>query len=141
MAVMSTAASRVLRLLVVVGLAVDVYVHFHLASRFDPIVGSGSHAVSEGQLFRAEGAVAAVAMVLVLLFDRPVTVLLAFLVAGAGTAAVVLYAVFDVGAHGPIPDMYDASWYTEKTVSLVAEAVAAVAAAILLLGPRPTAKS
>lgn len=134
---MSTAAARALRLLVVLGLAVDVYVHFHLASRFDPIVGSGSHAVSEGQLFRVEGLAAAIALVLVLLFPRPATIVLAFLVAGAGTAAVVLYAVIDIGALGPIPDMYDASWYTEKTVSLVAEAIATVAAAALLLGRAP----
>jgi hypothetical protein len=134
MTTMSTAASRALRLLVVLGLAVDVYVHFHLATRFDPIVGSGPHAVSEGQLFRIEGIIAAIALVLVLLFPRPATLVLAFLVAGAGTAAVVLYAFFDVGAHGPLPDMYDASWYAEKTVSLVAEAIATVAAAALLIG-------
>lgn len=134
---MSTAAARILRLLVVLGLAVDVYVHFHLASRFDPIVGTGAHAVSEGQLFRVEGLAAAIALVLVLLFPRPATFVLAFLVAGAGTAAVVLYAVVDVGALGPVPDMYDASWYTEKTVSLVAEAIATVAAATLLLGRAP----
>ena len=134
---MSKAAPRMLRLLVVAGLAVDAYVHFHLASRFDPIVGSGAHAVTEGQLFRIEGTAAAVAMLLVLLLDRQWTIFLALVVAGAGTAAVVLYAFIDVGAVGPIPDMYDASWYTEKTVSLVAEAIATVAAATLFLRSQP----
>jgi hypothetical protein len=137
----TSTGSLSLRLLVAAGLAVDAYVHFHLAAQFDPIVGSGSPHVSEGQLFRAEGAVAAIAAVLVLFVDRQVTVLLAFLVAAAGTAAVLLYAVVDIGAHGPFPDMYDARWYTEKKVSLIAEAIATVAAAALLLRRRRLAKS
>ena len=39
----------------------------------------------------------------------------------------------DVGKVGPLPNMYEPYWYGEKTLSLVAEAIAAVAAAILLV--------
>jgi hypothetical protein len=53
-----------------------------------------------------------------------------------------LYAFIDVGGFGPLPDMYDPIWYTEKTISAIAEAVAAVGALCLLLmsgvrGSRP----
>jgi hypothetical protein len=49
--------------------------------------------------------------------------------------AVLLYGYIDVGGFGPLPDMYDPIWYTEKTISAVAEAVAAVGALCLLLMP------
>lgn len=121
----------VLRLLVVVGLAVDVYVHLHLAGGYD----LNKAAVSEGALFRVEAALAAVAAVLVLLTGRPVAAVVAFLVAAGGVVAVLLYQFVDVGAVGPLPDMYEPLSYPEKTYSLVAEAVAAVAAlALLALG-------
>jgi hypothetical protein len=49
----------------------------------------------------------------------------------------VFYAVIDVGAIGPVPDMYDPTWSAEKTLSAVAEAAAAVAAlALLVIGVR-----
>jgi hypothetical protein len=56
------------------------------------------------------------------------------LVAATGTAAVVVYRYFDVGAIGPIPDMYDPYWAPpEKTLSAVAEGLAALAALALLV--------
>ncbi len=117
-----------LRLAVIAGLVVDVYVHIHLASNFDSLKGTGSLAVSQGQLFRVEAVAAAVALLLVALRHRAWTAAIAFLVLFGGTAAVVLYRYVDVGALGPLPNMYDATWYTEKTVSAVAEGVAALAA-------------
>lgn len=122
----------VLRLLVVAGLAVDAYVHFHLASQYDGVVAR----ISQGTLFRIEGAVAAVAAVLVIVVRRWITDLFAFLVALAGIAAVVVYRYVDVGAFGPFPNMYEPGWYTEKTVSAIAEAVATLAALVLVVLPR-----
>ena len=59
------------------------------------------------------------------------------LVAFGGVAAVLLYRYVDVGAIGPLPDMYDASWYSEKTWSAIAEAAAAGAAFwLFFLEPR-----
>lgn len=118
----------VLRLLVVAGLVVDVYVHLHLAPGYD----LNTAAVSEGALFRVEAALAALAAVLVLLTRRPIGVVVALLVAAGGVAAVLLFQYVDVGAVGPFPDMYEPISYPEKTYSLVAEAVAAVAAVALL---------
>ncbi|HET7723813.1 MAG TPA: hypothetical protein VFK68_04180 [Propionibacteriaceae bacterium] len=127
----------ILAMVTAAGLAVDAYVHWQLAPRFDTLVGAASPHISQGQLFRVEAALAVVAIVLVLVLTRSrLGALVAFLVAGGGLAAVLLYAFVDVGGFGPMPDMYDPAWYTEKTVSAVAEAVAAITALCLLLVPR-----
>jgi hypothetical protein len=118
----------VLRLLVVAGLAVDVVVHLHLAAGYD----LNTAVVSEGALFRVEAALAALAAVLVLVTRWRVGVVLALLVAAGGVVAVLVYQYVDVGAVGPFPDMYEPISYPEKTYSLLAEAVAAVAALALL---------
>ena len=47
--------------------------------------------------------------------------------------AVVLYRYVDVPALGPLPAMYEPVWFTEKSLSAVAEAVAAIAAALGIL--------
>lgn len=119
----------VLVAVVVVGLGVDAYVHLRLASTFDPIRAT----VSQGQLFRVEGVAAILAAVLLLVRPSRLTAGVAAAVAGGGLAAVVLYAVVDVGAIGPLPDMYDPVWSALKTWSTVAEAAAAVAALILVV--------
>lgn len=118
----------VLRMLAAAGLGIDAWVHLDLAASYD----ANAAAISQGALFRIEAAAAAVAALLVLLVRGRVVALLAFLVAAAGVAAVVLTAVVDVGAVGPFPDMYEPIWYPQKTFSLVAEAVAALAALLLL---------
>jgi hypothetical protein len=116
--------------IVVVGLAVDAYVHLHLASAFK---NNKTSTLSEADLFRAEAIAAIVAALALLLRPRRVTAALAFLVAAAGTVAVVVYRYVDVGSFGPFPNMYDPYWApAEKTLSAVAEAVAALAALALL---------
>jgi len=60
------------------------------------------------------------------------------LIAAGGVGAVLLYAYIDVGGFGPLPNMYEPIWYPEKTISAVAEAVAALAAlGLVLLPPEP----
>jgi hypothetical protein len=116
---------------VVAGLAVDAFVHFDLASAFQHIRSS---VLNEADLFRAEAVVAVVAAVALLVRPRRYTAAFAFLVAAAGTVAVVLYRYVDVGAFGPVPNMYDPFWApAEKTLSAVAEAVAALAALALFV--------
>jgi hypothetical protein len=108
-----------------VGLAYDAKVHLHLASGYDA-VGS---TVTQGALFRVEAVVAILAAVAVLVVDRRVAWIAAAMTGLAGVAAVVLYRYVDVGAIGPIPDMYEPIWFAEKTRSAIAEgAVAAVCA-------------
>jgi hypothetical protein len=120
-----------LRVLVAVGLAVDAYVHFHLAPQYE----STTAQISAGALFRIEAVAAVVAAVLVLAFRRWITDLFAFLVAIAGFAAVVVYRYVDVGAFGPFANMYEPIWFGEKTLSAIAELVAALAALPLVILP------
>lgn len=81
-------------------------------------------------LFRAEAVVAVLAGLLILAWARRWTYALAFLVAASAVGALVLYYSVDVGQLGPIPRMYDPSWYGEKTISLVGEGVATLAALV-----------
>jgi hypothetical protein len=120
----------VLTLVVVAGLGVDVYVHFDLASTYD---GVRSSTLSQGTLFRVEGAIAALAAVALIVRPRRYTALFAFLVAAGGLAAVLLYRYVDVGAFGPFPNMYEPVWYSKKTQSAWAEGIAALAAVALLV--------
>jgi len=120
---------------VAAGLGVDSYVHWHLAPGFDGVRGTASPQISQGGLFRLETALALVAMLLVLLTRHRFAAMVAFLIAAGGLGAVLLYGYVDVGGWGPLPDMYDPIWYPEKTVSAVAEAVAALGALCLLLLP------
>ena len=131
----ATATRVILALMAAAGLGIDAYVHWQLAPRFDTLTGTASPHASQGQLFRVEAAFAVIALVLVLLIRNRLGALVAFLVAAGGLAAVLLYAVIDVGGLGPFPDMYDPAWYTEKTISAVAEAAAAIGALCLLLMP------
>lgn len=110
------------------GLVIDAYVHFHLASGYS---GVRSSVLSQADLFRGEATVAALAAAAVLLRPRRYTAALAFVVAAAGTAAVLVYRYVDVGAFGPFPNMYEPLWYGEKTLSAIAEGVGAVAALAL----------
>jgi hypothetical protein len=111
------------------GLAVDAYVHFHLASAYS---GVKTSTMSQGDLFRVEATLAAIAAIAVVVRPRRYTAAFAFLVAAGGVAAVVFYRYVDTGVIGPLPNMYEPRWYGEKTLSLIAEAIAAVAALGLL---------
>lgn len=125
----------VLTALVVLGLAVDAFVHFDLASAFE---GNRTSVLSEAQIFRAQSIVAIIVALGVLVRPRRYTVVLAFLVAASALIAVVLYRYVDIGAIGPIPNMYDPYWGPiGKVLSLIGEALAAAAALLLFLSYRP----
>jgi hypothetical protein len=131
-----SAAGRVLqvvaRLLAAAGLAVNAGIHADLADQYDVVSAS----VSEGDLFRVEAALACLAAVLVLLWRRPSGDAFAWLVAAGGLFAVLLYRYDDIGAHGPLPDMYEPIWTTDKKVSAISQIVTVVATTFLLLTHR-----
>ncbi len=110
-------SSLVLAVLAAAGLAYDAYVHLHLASAYDGI----GDTITQGGLFRLEAGLAIVAALAVLLSDSRLAWLLAGSVGLGGAAAVVLYRYVDVGAIGPMPNMYEPVWYGEKTYSALAE--------------------
>jgi hypothetical protein len=118
------AVDYLLRLLVAAGLAIDAYVHIHLAGNYD----SNAASISQGDLFRIEASLALVAAVVVLVLGRWPGFGLACVVAAGGVAAVVLYRYVDVGKLGPLPNMYEPVWYAEKTASVFAEGAAALLA-------------
>ncbi|WP_280665339.1 hypothetical protein [Kitasatospora sp. MAP12-44] len=116
---------RVLSLITAAALAVDAYVHADLAARYDPISAS----LSQGDLFRIEAAAASLGALLILL--RPASRLLwayAALVLTSALGAILLYRYVDVGALGPLPNMYEPVWYREKGYAAVAEGIGTAAA-------------
>jgi hypothetical protein len=119
-----------LRVLVAAGLAADAIVHWRFAPDMAPGGGGTPGTIPGDDLFRAQAIVAVIAAVLVLVWARRWTYAIAFLVAASAVGALLLYYFFDVGRLGPIPAMHDPAWYGEKTISLVGEGIAAVAALI-----------
>lgn len=128
-----TVGLTILRLVTATGLAVDAYVHFDLASQYDTTSGG----ITQGLLFRIEAVAAILAALLVLGSTRRVFHILPLLIAASALGAILLYRYVDVGALGPLPDMYDPAWYPEKALSAIVEAIATLACAILLVAPRP----
>src|SRR4051794_24855545 len=117
-----TRASLALAVVAAPGLGYDAYVHLHLAGDYDAI----GTTVTQGLLFRLEALVALAAGIAVLVSDRRLVWAAAGITGLAGVAAVLLYRYVDVGAIGPIPNMYEPAWYPEKLRSLYAEAAVVV---------------
>ena len=123
----------ILRLLAAAGLALDAYVHTDLAGQFET-----GGTISESTLFLIQAGFAALAALLIFVRGRRPEAVLALLIALAALGAVLLYRYVDVGSIGPLPDMYDPAWYTEKTLSAVAAAVAVLSSAgLVVIGRRP----
>jgi hypothetical protein len=127
----SRAAVWALRVLTAAGLAVDAWVHWDLASRYDANAGTGPW--SQGDLFRYEAVGSALVVLALLVSGRLVVWVAAWLVAASAIGAMLLYRYHDPGALGPLPDMYEPFWFREKTVAGVAEALAVLTAALGLL--------
>jgi hypothetical protein len=107
-------------------LAVDAYVHLSDAGLYDSVTNS---TVGEGTLFRAEAIVAIVVGVALLIQPRPVVWAVAAVVAASAAGAVLLSTYVDVGALGPLPDMYEPTWALPgKAGSAIAEMAATVLA-------------
>lgn len=123
------AARWTLIALTVGGLAIDAYVHFDLASDYDPVKTS---TLSQGDLFRVEGAVAILAALVLLARPRRYTAAFAALVAASGAAALWVYRYYNIGKLGPFPNMYEPLWYPKKTSAAIAEIVAALTAVGLI---------
>lgn len=130
--VRTAAPSRIaLRLIVFAGLVADAVVHLLLARNYDVVAGG----IGQGTLFRVESVAAVLVALLVLLTPWRWAYALAALVAGSALGAVLVSTYVHIGAIGPIPDMYEPIWYTEKAFVAIAEAVALVAALTLLFLP------
>jgi hypothetical protein len=125
--------SWTLRIATAAALGIDAIVHWQNAPAYDAV----GTTLTQGALFRAEAVVAAVVGLLVLIRPRPSSWLAALLVAASALAAVLLYRYVDVGALGPLPDMYENTWQVPgKLLSATAEAGAVVLAGLGLFTHR-----
>jgi hypothetical protein len=107
-----------LRVLAAAALGISSYVHLHVAHLY-----SYGSTITGTDMFIGQGVVAAlVAVVLVVTGNRWAWVVAA-LVGLASFGAVMLYRYVDVGAIGPLPNMYDATWQPspDKIMSAIAE--------------------
>ena len=115
--------SLALAVVAVVGLAYDAKVHLQLADGYDAI----GDTITQGGLFRLEAVMALAVAVALLVSDHRLVWAAAGLTGLGGVAAVLLYRYVDVGALGPVPNMYEPVWFAEKTRSALAEAGVVVA--------------
>jgi hypothetical protein len=107
-------------------LAVDAYVHLRDAGFYDALTTS---TLDEGILFRGQAIVAIVVAITLLVWPRPVVWAVAAAVAASAAGAVLLYTYVDVGALGPLPDLYEPTWAPPgKSASALAETAATVLA-------------
>ena len=114
-----SALQRALAVATAVLLGIDAYVHLHDAHFYDSLASSS---LSEGTLFQAQAIVAVVVAVALLVRPHPVVWAVAVLVTASAVGAVLLYTYVDVGALGPLPDLYEPSWVPAgKLASAVAE--------------------
>ena len=122
-------------IVVAAGLATSAALHLDLADTYD---GVGEQ-LTVGDLFRVQGVVGLLAALAVLVTRRRLALLIAVLVAAASTAAVVTSVYVRVPPIGPLPELHEPVWYTEKAVSAAATAVAFLVGSAALLRRRPPA--
>jgi hypothetical protein len=119
--------SWVLRVGTAAALGVDAVVHWQNASAYDAVTAT----ISQPVLFRAEAALSVAVGLLVLIRPRTSSWVAAVLVGASALAAVLLYRYIDLGALGPLPDMYENTWRAPgKLLSAYAEGAAVVLAVL-----------
>jgi hypothetical protein len=126
------ATLSVLRLVTAAMLALDAYVHADLARLYD---NNRDATLTQGDVFRIEAGLAAFAALAVLVLTwgtvwALLTWALAIVVAASALGAVMIYAHYEIGRLGPLPDMYEPLWYSEKRQAAIAEGIATATATI-----------
>lgn len=125
------AAVAAVRLIAVVGLGIDAYVHLDLASTYS----EAEAPINEGILFRAEAVLALLTALALILSARRLSFLAGFVVSASALTLMLVSRYVDLGSFGPFPDLYDPVWFAEKLWAAFGEAAAGIAslAGILLL--------
>lgn len=119
-----------LRIIGALALGVSAYLHFKIASNDPPLFADGEVRLSG--LFVAQ-AIAATLVSLWVLFQGSRLAWLAFAVVAIGSfAAVVLSTYVTLPGIGPLPDIHDPVWYTDKVLAAVAAGVASVVGILAL---------
>lgn len=131
-------ANLLLRVLVAACLLVDAVVHLRLASNYQLAQPQG---IGQGNLFRLESLVAVLAALYVLARGTRAAFLTAAGVGLSAFVAVMLYRYVQVPALGPLPSMYEPVWFFQKTLSALAEGLAAALAVVAALANHPPSLS
>lgn len=126
----------VLRVLGAAALGVSAFVHIDIA-RGLPLFADGG--ITLMGLFMAQGVVAALAALWVLLRGDTLAWLAVGAVGLASLAALVLSVYVEIPSVGPFPVIYEPIWYTEKYVAAAAAGAAALIALVALASLRRTA--
>jgi len=119
------------RLWTAAALLVNAWVHFRLAEPFDAIAGT---LVSQGMLFRIQAVVNILVALIVLVWPRRWTGSLAALVAAGGLGLILITVAvpLDLTVIG-FPVIFEPVWYSDKVIAAVAQAIALVGGAILMI--------
>jgi hypothetical protein len=112
------------RVVTAAGLAIDAYVHWDLA----PVYAEVRATIDEGLLFRVEAVVALLTAVAVIATGRRIAYLAALAVGASALAVMLVARYLDPGQLGPLPDLYDPTWFPEKLLAAFAEGAATAAA-------------
>ncbi|WP_129336234.1 hypothetical protein [Cellulomonas endophytica] len=124
----------ILRLLAALALGVSAWVHLRIGLERPPLTtGSG---VTLSGLFVAQGVVAALVALAVLVRGGRTTWLLLGAVALASFVALVLSVLVRIPAVGPFPVLYEPVWYADKVVAAVSAGAGALLALVALVGVR-----
>jgi hypothetical protein len=118
-------ADLALRGVTAAGLLIDAVVHLQLAANYQLAAPGG---IGQGNLFRVEAVLAVLALLLVLVLGSRTAYAAAFLVAAGGLAALLVYRYYHLPSFGPVPSMYEPVWFFKKSLTAVAQAVAAATA-------------
>lgn len=132
----AAAGFLILRAIIGVGLAIDAYIHIDLA----PSYARAGGVLGEQNLFLLEAGLALAAALLVLTSRRRAAAVAAAVIAASALAAVLTARYVDLGAIGPLPDLYEPVWYPQKVIAALGEATALIAA-VLLLVLRPSGRN
>ncbi|MEP6478799.1 MAG: hypothetical protein ABJB03_05375 [Rhodoglobus sp.] len=123
-------------LVTAIALVVNAVIHFMLAGPFD---GNPGTVISQGGLFRIEAVVDILAALVIVVRPRLLTALAAAVVAagGLGLLLFTVYLPLDLSfAGGPL--IFEPAWYQDKITAALAQAIALVAALVVLLTVRRT---
>lgn len=122
-----TTTDTVLRVAIAATLGVAAVIHVQLAGSYDLAAPEG---IGEGNLFRAEAAVAVLAAIFVLVRGSRTAYAVALIVAVSALVAVLLTRYVDLPGLGPIPAMYEPIWFPKKSVTAIAEGLGSVLAVV-----------
>ena len=124
----------ILRIVVAVLLGINAYIHFVLAV---PFIGNAGTLFSQGDLFRLQGILNIVAAILVVVWRHKLSAVFAGLIAAGGLFAVVASVFFPLDMSmlgGPV--IFEPSWYDQKIISAVVQALAIALCAVIFMRSR-----